>query len=69
MVKEYCIMVNNYNYEGIDMTLLSGCIRCNKRCWIKEGAGLTNLLTMYCAHWVHRGSGLSKDGLKSRDCI
>jgi hypothetical protein len=25
--------------------------------WIKEGAGLTNLLTMYCAHWAHISTG------------
>ena len=29
------------------------CIACIKRCWIEESAGLTNLLAMYCAHWVH----------------
>jgi hypothetical protein len=25
--------------------------------WIKEGAGLTNLLTIHCAHWIHISTG------------
>ena len=40
-----------------DETLQSGHIRCTERCWTKEGAGLTNLLTMLCAHWVHISTG------------
>ena len=38
-------------------TLQSGHIGCTERCWIKEGAGLTNLLTIHCAHWVHISTG------------